>query len=113
MIGDKKKENAEAIAKIMKDAGFDVVPMTMDLSSRGSIKELITKAQEYGEISMLVNAAGVSPSQAPVEAILKVDLYGTAALLEEIGKVIKEGGTGVTISSQSRTSDACTKCRNR
>ena len=50
---------------------------------------------------MLINAAGVSPSQAPIEAILKVDLYGTAVLLEEVGKVIKEGGTGVTISSQS------------
>lgn len=50
---------------------------------------------------MLVNAAGVSPSQAPIEAILKVDLYGTAVLLEEVGKVIKDGGTGVTISSQS------------
>lgn len=101
VIGDKKPENAQAIAKIMNDAGFDVEAMEMDLSSRESIKNLITKAQEYGEIAMLVNAAGVSPSQAPIEAILKVDLYGTAVLLEEVGKVIKEGGVGVTISSQS------------
>ena len=101
VIGDKKPENAQAIAKIMNDAGFDVGAMEMDLSSRESIKNLITKAQEYGEIAMLVNAAGVSPSQAPIEAILKVDLYGTAVLLEEVGKVIKEGGVGVTISSQS------------
>lgn len=101
VIGDKKPENAQAIAKIMNDAGFDAEAMEMDLSSRESIKNLITKAQEYGEIAMLVNAAGVSPSQAPIEAILKVDLYGTAVLLEEVGKVIKEGGVGVTISSQS------------
>lgn len=101
VIGDKKPENAQAIAKIMNDAGFDVDAMEMDLSSRESIRSMIAKAQEYGEISMLVNAAGVSPSQAPVEAILKVDLYGTAVLLEEVGKVIKEGGAGVTISSQS------------
>ena len=101
VIGDKKPENAQAIAKIMNDAGFDVEAMEMDLSSRESIKSLIAKAQEYGDISMLVNAAGVSPSQAPIEAILKVDLYGTAVLLEEVGKVIKEGGVGVTISSQS------------
>ena len=101
LIGDKKPENAQTIAKIMKDAGFDTEAMEMDLSSRESIKKLIAKAQEYGEIAMLVNAAGVSPSQAPVEAILKVDLYGTAVLLEEVGKVIKEGGVGVTISSQS------------
>lgn len=101
LIGDKKPENAQTIAKIMKDAGFDTEAVEMDLSSRESIKRLIAKAQEYGDIAMLVNAAGVSPSQAPVEAILKVDLYGTAVLLEELGKVIKEGGVGVTISSQS------------
>ena len=101
VIGDKRKENAQAIAGIMNNAGFDAEAVEMDLSSRDSILNLITKAREYGEISMLVNAAGVSPSQAPIEAILKVDLYGTAVLLEEVGKVIKKGGVGVTISSQS------------
>ena len=101
IVGDKKLENAEKIAKIMNDAGFDVEPMEMDLSDRTSIKALIAKGQSYGDIKMLVNAAGVSPSQAPIEAILKVDLYGTAVLLEEVGKVIAEGGVGVTISSQS------------
>lgn len=101
VIGDKKPENAQAVAKILNDAGYDADAMEMDLSSRESIKRLIAKAQEHGDISMLVNAAGVSPSQAPVEAILKVDLYGTAVLLEEVGKVIRAGGTGVTISSQS------------
>ena len=101
VIGDKKPENAQAVAEIMNKAGFDAVAMEMDLSSRASIRNLIAKAGEYGEISMLVNAAGVSPSQASVEMILKVDLYGTAVLLEEIGKVIKSGGVGVTISSQS------------
>ena len=101
VMGDKNIQNAKAIAEIMNNAGFDVEPVEMDLSSRKSIKELIEKAQEYGEIKMLVNGAGVSPSQAPIEAILKVDLYGTSVLLEETGKVIAEGGVGVTISSQS------------
>ena len=101
ILGDKKKENADNIAKIMNDAGFDVVPMEMDLSNRASILALIGEGQKHGEIKMLVNGAGVSPSQAPIEAILKVDLYGTAVLLEEVGKVIAEGGAGVTISSQS------------
>lgn len=101
VIGDKRLENAQAVAKILNDAGFDAVAIQMDLSSRDSIKNLIGEAQRYGEITMLVNAAGVSPSQAPVETILKADLYGTAVLLEEVGKVIGEGGVGVTISSQS------------
>lgn len=94
-------ENAQRISRTMNEAGFDTEPMEMDLSSRESIKALIAEAQGYGPIIMLVNAAGVSPSQAPIEAILKVDLYGTAVLLEEVGKVIAPGGVGVTISSQS------------
>lgn len=101
VMGDKRIENAKAIAEIMNGAGFDVTPVELDLSSRESIKNIIAKAQEYGEIKMMVNGAGVSPSQAPIEAILKVDLYGTAVLLEEVGKVIAPGGVGVTISSQS------------
>ena len=101
VVGDKRIENAQAVAGIMNEAGFDVTPVETDLSSRESIISLISEGQKYGRIKMLVNAAGVSPSQAPIEAILKVDLYGTAVLLEEVGGVIAEGGVGVTISSQS------------
>ena len=101
VIGDKSRKNGEAITKIMNEAGFDAVFVECDLSSRESILNLIAESQKYGEIAHLINAAGVSPSQAPIETILKVDLYGTAVLLEEVGKVIKAGGTGVTISSQS------------
>ena len=101
VIGDKSRQNGEAITRIMNEAGFDAVFVECDLSSRESILNLVSEAQKYGEIAHLINAAGVSPSQAPIETILKVDLYGTAVLLEEVGKVIKEGGTGVTISSQS------------
>ena len=101
VVGDKNLEHAKIIAKIMKEAGFDILPVETDISSRESILNLIAEGQKQGEIAMLINAAGVSPSQAPIEAILKVDLYGTAVLLEEVGKVIRKGGVGVTISSQS------------
>ena len=101
ILGDTNIENANIIAKIMNEAGYDAVPFEMDLSSRESILAIIAETQKCGEIKYLVNGAGVSPSQAPIEAILKVDLYGTAVLLEEVGKVIAEGGCGVTISSQS------------
>ena len=101
IIGDKNPGNAKAISDIMNNAGFDTIPVEMDLSSRKSILKLIDVSQKHGDISMLVNAAGVSPSQASIETILKVDLYGTAVLLDEVGKIIKKGGVGVTISSQS------------
>lgn len=101
IVGDKKAENARMAAETMNGAGFDALPVEMALSSRPSVLSMIAEAQKHGEITMLVNAAGVSPSQASVETILKVDLYGTAVLLEEVGNVIAPGGVGVTISSQS------------
>ena len=101
IVGDKKTENAKTMADIMNAAGFDVTPMEMDLSDKESILRFIAEGQKYGDIKMLVSAAGVSPSQAPIETILKVDLYGTAVLLEEVGKIIAKGGVGVHISSQS------------
>lgn len=101
IVGDKNIKNAKAMADIMNNAGYEVTPVEMDLSKRDSILDFISEGQKYGEIAMLISAAGVSPSQAPVETILKVDLYGTAVLLEEVGKIIKQGGAGVHISSQS------------
>lgn len=101
LIGDKCIENANAIAHTMTNAGYDAIPCEVDLSSRTSIMGMIAKAQACGEIEMLINAAGVSPSQSSIETILKVDLYGTSVLLEEVGKVIAPKGVGVTISSQS------------
>lgn len=101
IIGDKNIDNARRVSETMNNAGFDAVAVQMDLSSRDSITAMIDEARRYGEIKHLINAAGVSPSQASVETILKVDLYGTAVLLEEVGKVIMPGGTGVTVSSQS------------
>ena len=101
ILGDKNQDNAAAIADIMNKAGFDVEPFVMDMADRSSIQAMVKKAQEYGEVKAMVCGAGVSPSQAPIEVILKVDLYGTAVLMEEVGKVIAKGGTGVVISSQS------------
>lgn len=100
-VADWKLENAQTIAKTLVEAGLDAVPFKTDISSRASILELISAAQREGEIAMFINAAGLSPSQSSIEHILAVDLYGTAVLLEEFGKVIKKGGTAVTISSQS------------
>ena len=101
ILGDKNENNAQAVAEIMNQAGFDVEPFVMDMSSRNSIQAMVQKATEYGEVKYLICGAGVSPSQAPIEVILQVDLYGTAVLMEEVGKVIAKGGAGVIISSQS------------
>lgn len=101
VVGDVRIDHAEATAETLNRAGFDAEPVRIDLSSRESILGAIARCRELGEIKYLINAAGVSPSQAPIEKILEVDLYGTAVLLEEVGRVIAPGGCGVHISSQS------------
>ena len=103
LVGDKSIENAQAIAKIMNEAGFDCEPWQMDLSSRESILAMIAHAQELGQITTLINAAGVSPSQAPIGTILAVDLYGTAVLLEEVGKVIAPSAEEIERNPRSRS----------
>ena len=101
VLGDLKLEAAQAAAKIFDGAGFEISTIAVDISSRESILKLVEHARQFGSVKNLICAAGVSPSQAPVSAILKVDLYGTAVLLEEFGKTIANGGSGVVISSQS------------
>lgn len=101
IVGDKNLEHAQKFEQTLTEAGFNAKASQMDLASRDSIKETIKFASTFGEIKALVNGAGLSPSQAKTEDILKVDLYGTAVLLEEVGKVIAKGGVGITISSQS------------
>jgi len=101
VLADLLQENADRAAKIMSDAGFDVSTTTVDISSRKSIRAVVETAAAHGAITGLIHAAGVSPTQASPATILRVDLYGTAVLLEEFGDAIAHGGSGVVISSQS------------
>jgi NAD(P)-dependent dehydrogenase (short-subunit alcohol dehydrogenase family) len=101
VLADYSLDNAERAARMLEDAGFECSAVRCDLGSKEDILKLVEFATSKGEVTRVVNAAGVSPSQAPVEEILRVDLYGTSVLLEEFGKVIAEGGSGVIISSQS------------
>jgi NAD(P)-dependent dehydrogenase (short-subunit alcohol dehydrogenase family) len=101
LISDIKIENAEEAAKTLSEAGFEVSTSIVDIASSKSVNELVAKAKSIGSIVGLIHAAGVSPSQASPDTILKVDLYGTALVLEAFGKVIEDGGVGVVISSQS------------
>lgn len=101
VLADLHQENSDAAAKFLSDAGFKVSTAIVDISSRESVQALVAKAQEIGGITGLIHAAGVSPSQASPSTIFKVDLYGTALVLEEFGNVIENGGSGVVIASQS------------
>ncbi len=101
LLADVKQENADAAAKVLADAGFEITTAVVDVSSRKSVHALVETATAIGSVTGLIHAAGVSPSQASPAMILHVDLYGTALVLEEFGNVMAKGGAGVVIASQS------------
>jgi NAD(P)-dependent dehydrogenase (short-subunit alcohol dehydrogenase family) len=101
LLADICKENADFSAKVLSEAGFDVSVTIVDISSRESVQSLVSTAKSIGKITGLIVAAGVSPTQASPSTILKVDLYGTAVILEEFGNIIENGGSGVVIASMA------------
>src|SRR5271165_2691609 len=101
LLADLRQQYADAAAKVLNDAGFEVSTATVDVSSRESVHALVQTATSLGDVTGVIHAAGVSPTQASPATILEVDLYGTALVLEEFGNVIARGGAGVVISSQS------------
>jgi NAD(P)-dependent dehydrogenase (short-subunit alcohol dehydrogenase family) len=101
LLADLRQVHVDAAAKVLSEAGFDVSTAIVDVSSRPSVHALVEMAAAIGAVTGVIHAAGVSPSQAAPATILKVDLYGTAVVLEEFGNVIARGGSAVVIASQS------------
>jgi NAD(P)-dependent dehydrogenase (short-subunit alcohol dehydrogenase family) len=101
LLADLRPENADAAAEVLINAGFEVNTAIVDVSSRESVHALVQTATALGEVTGVIHAAGVSPSQASPQTILSVDLYGTALVLEDFGNVIAPGGSGLVIASQS------------
>jgi NAD(P)-dependent dehydrogenase (short-subunit alcohol dehydrogenase family) len=101
LLADMRPGNANAAAEVLGNAGYDVSVATVDVSSRQAVHALVETASGLGDVTGLIHAAGVSPTQAAPATILKVDLYGTALVLEEFGNVIACGGAGLVIASQS------------
>jgi len=101
LLADLHETNADTAANTLREAGFNVTTAKVDVSSRTSVQALVKMATSLGEVAGVIHAAGVSPTQASPATILRVDLYGTALVLEELGRVIAPGGAGVVIASQS------------
>jgi NAD(P)-dependent dehydrogenase (short-subunit alcohol dehydrogenase family) len=101
VVADLQQDNVDAAAELLSNAGFEVSTTTVDVSSREDVHALVKAATALGDVIGVIHAAGVSPSQASPSTILRVDLYGTAVVLEEFGSVIARGGAGVVIASQS------------
>ncbi|GAA0486782.1 MULTISPECIES: SDR family oxidoreductase [Tatumella] len=101
LLADINRENAQSVSAQLKRAGFDASAIHTDVRSRESIQQLVAASVAAGEIKGVILTAGLSPSQAKAQDLLHVDLYGSAVVFEEFGKVIATGGSCVVLGSQS------------
>ncbi|MER5526459.1 SDR family oxidoreductase [Streptomyces sp. NPDC002677] len=101
LIADSREDALEPVAEQLRDDGFEVTTRSVDVTSRTSVAGLAHAAAELGRVTRLVHTAGVSPAQAPIPAILAVDVLGPALVLDEFKDVIAPGGAGVVIASNA------------
>jgi NAD(P)-dependent dehydrogenase (short-subunit alcohol dehydrogenase family) len=101
LLADRNDQTLAGAAQAMKDAGYEVRTQGVDVTDRASVKALADKAASLGNVMQVVNTAGVSPNMAPIEGVLKVDLYGTAVVFDEFGLVVAPGGSGLIVSSMA------------
>lgn len=95
---EKKLENA---VNQLKELGCNAFSKTCDTSNRESVKELVNYALSLGEITNVINSAGLSPAMSDAETILKVNALGTVYVNEEFSKVMKAGSVILDVASNS------------
>lgn len=101
VLADFSTERLEAAAATVSEGGRDVTVVQVDVSERESMNALARQAAALGAVTSVVHTAGVSPVQAPLAAVIGVDLVGVAHGLDAFGEVIAAGGAGVVIASMA------------
>jgi NAD(P)-dependent dehydrogenase (short-subunit alcohol dehydrogenase family) len=101
VIADFSQDALDRVAALLRVDGYDVTEHKVDVSSRESMAALAAAAADLGPVAQVIHTAGLSPVQAPVGAIVAVDLVGVANMLAEFGEVVAIGAAGLVISSMA------------
>ncbi len=101
LLADNNEAMLASVAEALSADGHRVDSRRVDVSSPESVRTLAEHAASLGPVTQVAHTAGLSPAQASAEAILAVDLLGTALVLEEFGEVIAPGGAGVVVASMA------------
>ena len=101
LLSDFNETAMDAVATTLRGEGYEVSTQRVDIADRQSVAALAQAAADAGDVARVILAAGVSPVQATTERVLQVDLVGSAYVLEEFGKVVAPGGSGIVIASMA------------
>ena len=91
LLGDISEANVNRTAENLRYSGYDVETQIVDACDKPSVEAFAARAASLGEVSVFIDTAGASPSQASPEKILALDLIGTAIALDAFGPVMARG----------------------
>lgn len=106
LLADVNEGLLNRFADVMRGEGHEVHARQVDVSDPESVADLAQVAGTFGAVRRLAHTAGLSPVQAATEAVLRVDLFGVAYVLEAFESVMAPGGAGVVIASMAGTMSA-------
>jgi NAD(P)-dependent dehydrogenase (short-subunit alcohol dehydrogenase family) len=93
-----KLENA---VSELKSQGIEVEAFACDVSDYSSVEKLANYAQEKGNITAVIHAAGMSPHMGDARQIMEVNALGTININNAFYKVMREGSCIIDVSSMS------------
>ena len=100
VITDRDPARLGALSEQLANDGADIVAaIPGDLSTDALISQLVEAAKGAGRLRALVHTAGLSPSLAGWEPILKVNLTTSLRLLDAFEPLLEPGVAGVIIAS--------------
>lgn len=103
VLADFAEELLARVTETLRGEGHTVHPVKTDISKAESVRALAQQAAALGDFRALVHTAGLSPVQASPEAIVAVDVMGTAHVLDEFAEIVRPGSVAVCIASMAGT----------
>ncbi|MGW8434538.1 SDR family oxidoreductase [Nocardiopsis sp. NPDC055879] len=101
VLADHSQDRLDRVVASLRETGYDVLGVLTDVSDRSSVEELARVARGEGGIVSVVHTAGVSAATATVEAILRVDLVGTAHVIDVFETVASRGTSLICVASMA------------
>lgn len=76
LISDVNQAKLDKAVKALREEGIEVEGMLVDVGERDQVEALAEKAKRLGQVAAVIHLAGLTPTFAPPELIMKVNALG-------------------------------------
>jgi NAD(P)-dependent dehydrogenase (short-subunit alcohol dehydrogenase family) len=98
---DRDRDGAAAAAEDLATPTTRVVPVELDVTDAEGVGALPDAVRAEGRLRSVAHAAGVSPTMADWETIVRVDLIGTALVVDALAPLVTPGTAMVCFASMA------------